>query len=112
MMLPRVKHLKKDDMVVARSGAYAGKSGKVLEVKQAKGLVRVDGIGSVKRHSKPSQTNPKGGIVEKLRWMPASIFQVCDASGKGLGRVGFEVAKDGASKTRVHRKKSSSKKGK
>lgn len=108
-MLARVKHLKKGDNVVARTGASAGKSGKVLEVKQAKALVRVDGVGVVKRHTKPSQQNPKGGIVEKLRWLPASIFQVCDASGKGLGRVGHDVAKDGA-KTRVHRKKGSSKK--
>jgi large subunit ribosomal protein L24 len=112
MMLARVRHLKKGDLVIARSGAASGKTGKVLEVKQSRGLVRVDGIGVVKRHTKPSQKSPKGGIIESNRWMPASIFQVCSDSGNPLGRAGFEVAKDG-DKKRVFRKgKTSSKKGK
>lgn len=109
--MTKVKHLKKGDLVVARSGSYAGKTGKVLEVRQAKAMVRVDGIGVVKRHSKPSQTNPKGGIVEKNKWMPASIFQVCSESGKAMGRAGYEVGKDGEKK-RTFKKGSAAKKGK
>jgi large subunit ribosomal protein L24 len=101
-MLARVKHLKKGDTVVALSGVSRGKTGKVLEVNQAKGLVKVDGLAVVKRHQKPTQANPKGGIVEKNRWMPASKFMVSSDSGKPKGRVGFEVAKDGT-KTRVFR---------
>lgn len=107
----RVSHLKKGDNVVARSGAFKGKSGKVVEVKPAKGLARVEGVGTVKRHTKPNQANPKGGIVEKLRWLPASILQVCSDSGKGLGRAGSEMGKDGK-KERVFRRGGSAKKGK
>lgn len=96
-MAAQVRHLKKGDLVVALSGSFSGKTGKVLEVKQAKGLAKIEGLGTVKRHTKPSQTNPKGGIVEQLRWLPASKFQVCNDSGKGLGRVGFVV--EGSGKT-------------
>jgi large subunit ribosomal protein L24 len=92
----RVKHLKKDDLVVVLSGSQKGKTGKVLAVSQSKGLVQVEGIGIVKRHTKPTQANAKGGIVEKNKWMPACKFQVCSESGKGLGRVRFTVAKDGS----------------
>lgn len=89
-----IKHLKKGDTVVALSGSEMGKTGKVLEVNQAKRLVKVDGLGIVKRHSKPDKTNTKGGIVEKNKWMPASKFMVSDNSGKKAGRVGFKVSGD------------------
>ena len=98
----RVRHLKKGDNVVCLSGAQAGKTGKVTEVRQAKALIQVEGIGIAKRHTKPSQTNPKGGIVEQNRWFPASKFMVADGSGKKLGRAGYE--KVGDEKKRVHSK--------
>lgn len=94
-MANKVKHLKKGDLVVALSGAFKGKSGKVLAVSQSSQKVQVDGIGIVKKHTKPSQTNAKGGIVEKNRWIPACKFQVCSDSGKALGRVSFKISKDG-----------------
>ncbi len=97
--MAKVKHLKKDDLVVALSGTSAGKSGKVIEVNQSKGMVKVEGIGIVKKHTKPTQTNPKGGINEQNKWMPASKFQVCNESGKGLGRAGYKV--EGSKKERV-----------
>jgi large subunit ribosomal protein L24 len=90
----KVKHLKKGDTVVALSGNAKGKSGKVLEVKRSRALIRVEGIGTVKRHTKPSQSVPKGGIIEKLRWFPASKFQVASDSGKPKGRVGFKIVGD------------------
>jgi len=65
-------------------------------------LLEVEGIGETKRHTKPSQTNPQGGIVEGLRWWPASRFRVCDSKGIPLGRVGFKV--DGKKKERVFSK--------
>ena len=85
----RVKHVRKGDSVVALSGSFKGKVGKVLAINNAKALVQVDGIGVQKRHTKPSQANPKGGIVEKNRWFPASKFQVAVGT-KASGRVGFE----------------------
>lgn len=86
--MSRVKHIKKGDQVVALSGSKLGQTGKVIEVSHKRGEVKVDGIGTTKRHSKPSQTSPKGGIVEGLRWWPASKFMVSDESGKAKGRSG------------------------
>jgi large subunit ribosomal protein L24 len=91
----RIRHLKKGDKVVALWGSFAGKSGEVLEVSHKTGRIKVEGLGLVKRHEKPSQQNPKGGINEKNAWLPASKFQVSDGSGKAQGRVGFSVSKDG-----------------
>jgi len=99
----RIKHLKKGDSVVALSGNVLGQSGTVLEVNQKKGIIQVEGLGTVKRHMKPTQSNPKGGVIEKLRWWNASKFQVCDSSGKGLGRVSFQM--NGDKKERVFSKK-------
>lgn len=98
--MSRVAHVKKDDTVVALSGTFIGQKGKVLAVKNKSGKIQVDGMGLVKKHIKPNQQNPKGGIVEQLRWWPASKFQVCDSAGKKLGRVGFKV--DGDKKDRTY----------
>lgn len=95
-----VSHLKKGDTVVALSGSVIGQKGKVLAVRNKDGKIQVDGLGTVKRHTKPSQQNQKGGIVEQLRWWPASKFQVCDGHGKKLGRVGYKVS--GEKKERVY----------
>jgi large subunit ribosomal protein L24 len=100
-----VKHLKKDDTVVlwhSDSKKRQNFIGKVLEVDQKNGKIRVDGVGLMKKHTKPSQQSPKGGIVEVLRWWPASRFRVCDSKGKTLGRVGFKV--EGDKKERVFSK--------
>ena len=103
-MINRVKHLKKDDLVVLwRSDASKRTTGKVLAVDHANAMIQVDGIGVTKRHVKPSQTSPKGGIEERLRWWPASKFRVCDNSGKPLGRVGFKLTDN--KKERVFSKK-------
>jgi len=100
MISDRVKHLKKGDLVVALSGAYIGQKGKVLSVSNKDCQIQVEGIGTQKKHIKPNQQHPKGGIIEQLRWWPASKFQVCDASGKKLGRAGYKEA-DGK-KVRVY----------
>jgi len=102
MISGRVKHLKRGDNVVALSGSHKGRSGKVLEVNQGKALVKIDGLGVVKKHTKPSQANPKGGIIDMNRWLPACKFQLCDDSGKALGRVGFKM--EGSDKKRVSTK--------
>lgn len=99
----RVKHLKKGDTVVLwRADSSKRPTGKVLEVDHAGARVKVEGVGVTQRHTKPSQTSPKGGMVEGLRWWPASRFRVCDNSGKPLGRTGFKI--DGKKKERVFSK--------
>lgn len=58
-------HVKKGDTVQVLSGKDKGKEGKILTALPKKGKVVVEGVNKVKRHTKPSQTNPQGGIVTK-----------------------------------------------
>ena len=58
-------HVKKGDTVLILSGADRGKSGRVLRVIPEKDRVVVEGVNVIKKHSRPTQRNPKGGIVEK-----------------------------------------------
>jgi len=57
--------IKKGDQVVVLSGKYRGKSGRVLRALPKKNRLVVEGINVIKRHTRPNQRNPKGGIVEK-----------------------------------------------
>lgn len=57
--------IKKDDEVVVISGRDKGAKGRVLKVIVDKDQVIVEGVGRVKKHQKPNQKNPQGGIVEK-----------------------------------------------
>jgi large subunit ribosomal protein L24 len=57
--------LKKGDKVVVLSGVDKGKEGRILFVLPEKDRVIVEGIRMVKRHTKPSQQNQAGGIIEK-----------------------------------------------
>jgi large subunit ribosomal protein L24 len=58
-------HVRKGDMVIVIAGKDKGKRGKVLRVLTKKDRVVVERVAMVKRHTKPSQKNPQGGIVEK-----------------------------------------------
>jgi large subunit ribosomal protein L24 len=104
MRANRVKHIKKDDNVVMWHSDTKKRQqfiGKVLEVNHKNGKIRVDGVGVMKKNTKPSQQNPKGGITEVLRWWPASRFRVCDSKGTPLGRVSIKVDTSGK-KERVY----------
>src|SRR6476660_10624078 len=56
-------HVRKGDQVIVISGAYKGKKGKVLRVVGDR--VIVEKVAMVKRHTRPTQKNPQGGIVDK-----------------------------------------------
>ena len=58
-------HVKKGDTVLVLAGADKGKTGRVLRVIPDKDKVVVEGVNMIKRHTRPTQRNPKGGIVEK-----------------------------------------------
>lgn len=56
-------NLKKGDYVVVISGEDRGKKGRILKAFPSTGRVIVEKVNLVKKHSKPSQTNPQGGII-------------------------------------------------
>lgn len=59
--------IRKGDTVVVTTGnsKYHGKRGRVLAVFPKKDRVLIEGVNIVRRHTRPSQRNQQGGIVEK-----------------------------------------------
>ena len=57
--------IRKNDLISVTAGKDKGKTGKVLKVDSKNMRLTVEGINVVKKHVKPSQTNPQGGIVQK-----------------------------------------------
>jgi large subunit ribosomal protein L24 len=58
-------HVKKGDQVVVIAGKEKGKSGKIIAVLTDKSRVVVEGLQMVKKHTRKSQQNPNGAIVER-----------------------------------------------
>ena len=96
--MPKLK-IKKGDQVVILSGDDKGKTGEVLKAMPKENKVVVQGVNLVKRHTKPSQTNP-GGIVTKEA--PINASNVAFAKDGKATKVGYKNV-DGK-KVRVARK--------
>ena len=88
--------LKKGDTVMIRSGKYKGKTGKVLAVHPKQNKVTVEGINIVKRHYKPTQARPQGGVVELTKPIWVSKVGLYDATGKKPSRIGSKTDAKGA----------------
>ncbi len=89
--------IKKGDRVIVLTGKDKGRTGDVTRVLPAEGRCIVSGINMVQRHTRPSQTNPQGGIVNKEAPIHLSNVAIVDANGKPT-RVGFRM--DGDTKVR------------
>jgi large subunit ribosomal protein L24 len=90
--------LKKGDMVQIIAGRDKGKSGKLLNVDGKNMRVLVEKLNMVKRHTKPTQQNPQGGIVEKEIPIHFSNVQLmCPKCDRGV-RHGVKVVEAGAKK--------------
>jgi large subunit ribosomal protein L24 len=57
--------IRKNDMVAVVAGKDKGKQGKVLKVDAKNMKLKVEGVNVAKKHVKPSQQNPQGGVVQK-----------------------------------------------
>jgi len=86
--------IKKNDTVLVIAGNSKGKKGKVLKVFQSKNRVIVEGVNIVKRHSKPTQKVPQGGIMQKEASINASNVMIIDPKSNEPTRVGGVVIKD------------------
>ena len=95
--------LKKGDTVVVRAGKYKGKTGKITAVHPSENKVTVDGINIVKKHQKPNQTHPQGGIIEITKPIWASKVSIVEPTTKAASRIGYSIDKDG-NKVRVFKK--------
>ena len=93
--------IKKGDTVFVRSGAYKGKTGRVLYVNTVKNTVLVEGLNKKQRHQRPSQRNQKGGIVAKEAPIHMSNLALMDSTVNGPTRLGTKVIDEGGYKNRV-----------
>ena len=85
------------------SGNYRGATGQVLRALPAKGMVVVDGVNMRKRHQRPSQSNPEGGIVTFEAPIRASnVMLVCPHCDRPT-RVGRRHDEDGTLERICHR---------
>ena len=91
----------KGDSVKVISGNYKGQTGRVIKIIDAKSRLIVEGINKVKKHMRPNQENPQGGIVEKELSINLSNLMLLH-KGKEV-KVGYKVLKDGK-KVRINRK--------
>ena len=83
--------IKKGDKVQVITGAYKGT---ICEVKQAfprEDKVIVEGVNIVKKHQKPTQQNPDGGIIEKEAKIHVSNVMLYDEKAKAPSRIRYEI---------------------
>jgi large subunit ribosomal protein L24 len=97
--------IRKGDMVEIIAGREKGKSGKVLRVDSKLGRLIVEKQNMAKRHVRPNQDNPQGGVVEKEAWLNYSnVLLFCPKCNRGV-RHGIALAKGGeGKKSRVCKK--------
>lgn len=96
-------HVKKDDTVMVITGKDKGKKGRVIAAYPKQNRVLVEGINMVKKHMRPSQTNPQGGIVNQEAPIHVSNVMPIDPKTGEPTRVGYKVL-DNGKKVRIAKK--------
>ncbi len=86
--------IKKEDNVVVISGNFKGKTGKILKVFPKKNRVIIEGVNLRKRHTKASQQNPQGGIIEKESPIEASNVMILDPKSNEATKIGKKIIID------------------
>ena len=84
--------IKKGDTVKVIAGKDKDKEGKVIAVDTKNHRVLVEGVNMVTKHTKPSQANPQGGIVQQSA--PIDMSNVMYVSKGKASRVGFKMEGD------------------
>ena len=82
--------IKKGDRVVMLTGRDKDRTGQVTKVLPKEDRVVVGGLNLVKRHTRPSQGDPQGGIKTKEASVHISNVAMLDKNGKRT-RVGFRI---------------------
>ena len=86
--------IRKNDMVMVVAGNARGKKGKVLKVYPDRQRIIVEGVNIMKRHTRPSQRNPQGGIVQRESTIHISNVMLLDPKSGVPTRVGTRLVKD------------------
>ena len=88
-------NIRRDDTVLVISGNDKGKRGRVLRVIPENDRVIVEGVRMMKKHTKPTQRDPQGGIVEREAPIHVSNIMVIDPHSDEPTRVGKKRLDDG-----------------
>lgn len=86
--------IRKGDNVVVTTGKYKGTSGEVLRVIPEDRKIIVQGVNTVKRHTKPTQFDA-GGIKTKELPIDVSNVSILDPKENKPTRVGYKTLSDG-----------------
>ncbi len=85
--MARVAHIRRNDIVIARTGtpASGGKTGKVLQVLPGRGRAVVEGLNFIHKNLKKTQDNPKGGTIQKEASIAvANLMLYCPRCKRGV----------------------------
>ena len=86
-------HIKVGDTVKILSGESRGQEGKILKIDKKKDRATIEGVNMIKKHAKPSASNPEGGIMEVEGTVHNSNLMVVN---KGVvSRTGRKPNKEG-----------------
>ena len=86
--------IRKNDNIIVIAGNSKGSTGKVLKVFPKKNRVIVEGVNIRKRHTKPNQANPQGGIIEMEAPIEASNVMLVDPKTNEPTRIGSKIIID------------------
>lgn len=86
--------IRKEDNVIVIAGNNKGKTGKVLKVFPKTNRVIIEGVNLRKRHTKPNQNNPQGGILEIEAPIDASNVMLLDPKKNEPTKIGKKIIID------------------
>ena len=90
--------LRKNDKVKIIAGNNKGKEGKILKIYRSSNKVIVEGVNIIKRHTRPNQKNPQGGITQKEAPIQVSIVMRIDPKAGEPTRLGMQVIEEAEGK--------------
>ena len=85
--------IRKGDTVQIVTGSETGETGRVIKIFHVKDKIIVEGVNMVKKHARPTQENPQGGIIEKEAAIHVSNVMLI--SGGKPTRIGYKILEDG-----------------
>jgi len=88
-------YLKKNDQVEVIAGKDKSRVGKILRVLKDQDKVVVERINMIKRHTKPTEMNQQGQIVDKEAPIHVSNIQLICPECTKTGRIGKKILEDG-----------------
>jgi len=93
--------IRKGDTVYIRTGKSAGQTGKVIFVDPKKDAVLVEGVNMVKRHQKPTQNSPKGGIITMEAPVHISNVALYSNTLNGPTRLSSKIVEESGKKIKM-----------